>query len=189
MNKSTVTAAVTLAVYAVSPTAITDEINGVYLQGDIGLSSLKAITTTKDRHIVESLEGSYRETGIMPRISGGYDFGDWRLAADYTHYARLSSGKAKVRAHSVGISTIYDVDTGSTIQPYIGARLSVNKIKSEFSNNEISHNKTQVSPGVIAGVGLKISKNTTIDAEYRYNHLDETLRSNELTVGVRYTFL
>lgn len=191
MNKTTVTA-VTLAVCgaAITPTATADEISGVYIQGDLGVTHLKATTMQKDRDLIDTLGNSYTETGLTPRIGGGYDFGDWRLAGDYTHYPKLSTKSAKVRAHSLGVSAIYDVDTGTAIQPYIGARLSVNKIKSEFKGDTeyVSHDKTQVSPGVVAGVGYKVDRNLALDAGYRYNHMDSHLKSHEFTVGVRYTF-
>ncbi|EMS2789115.1 Opacity protein opA54, partial [Neisseria gonorrhoeae] len=95
-----------------------------------------------------------RTHSIHPRVSVGYDFGSWRIAADYARYRKWNNNKYSVSikelerndnstssskhlniktrktehqengtfhaASSLGLSTIYDFDTGSRFKPYIG---------------------------------------------------------------------
>ncbi|HHO0278312.1 TPA: opacity family porin, partial [Neisseria gonorrhoeae] len=106
-----------------------------------------------------------RTRSIHPRVSVGYDFGSWRIAADYARYrkwnnnkysvsikellrndnASLPSGKRHLNiktqktehqengtfhaVSSLGLSTIYDFDTGSRFKPYIGARVAYGHVR------------------------------------------------------------
>ncbi|EMT4620715.1 Opacity protein opA54, partial [Neisseria gonorrhoeae] len=92
-----------------------------------------------------------RTHSIHPRVSVGYDFGSWRIAADYARYRKWNNNKYSVSikellrndnstssskhlniktrktehqengtfhaASSLGLSTIYDFDTGSRFKP------------------------------------------------------------------------
>ena len=138
----------------------------------------------------------------MPRISAGYDFGDFRLAGDYTRYKTLSDGvkegnnslDLKARVQGVGVSAIYDIPLQSSLQPYVGARLSVNKIKTEARSvgtgfrNFASDSKIKVGIGAMAGLGYRINDNMTVDIGYRFNRLTSDLKAHEASVGLRYTF-
>ena len=90
-----------------------------------------------------------------PRLSVGYDFGNWRIALDYARYntwrhskhihaeqtkqygsavtAKTEidhTDKGTFKAESnYGISAIYDFDTGTRFKPYVGARVGLGKIK------------------------------------------------------------
>ncbi|HFC8568954.1 TPA: Opacity protein opA54, partial [Neisseria gonorrhoeae] len=112
-----------------------------------GLEKGKKISTVSDyfRNI--------RTHSIHPRVSVGYDFGGWRIAADYARYRKWHNNKYSVNikelernenknsgnhlniqtqkterqengtfhaVSSLGLSTIYDFDTGSRFKPYIG---------------------------------------------------------------------
>ncbi|WP_050169477.1 opacity family porin, partial [Neisseria gonorrhoeae] len=106
-----------------------------------------------------------RTHSIHPRVSVGYDFGGWRIAADYARYrkwnnnkysvnikelqrndnASLPSGKRHLNiktqktehqengtfhaVSSLGLSTVYDFDTGSRFKPYIGARVAYGHVR------------------------------------------------------------
>ncbi|HGM0916052.1 TPA: opacity family porin, partial [Neisseria gonorrhoeae] len=106
-----------------------------------------------------------RTRSIHPRVSVGYDFGSWRIAADYARYrkwnnnkysvsikellrndnASLPSGKRHLNiktqktehqengtfhaVSSLGLSTIYDFDTGSRFKPYIGMRVAYGHVR------------------------------------------------------------
>ncbi|STZ94963.1 OpaD protein [Neisseria gonorrhoeae] len=100
-----------------------------------------------------------RTHSIHPRVSVGYDFGGWRIAADYARYRKWNDNKysvntKKVReknsngknvaeylkaenqengtfhaASSLGLSTIYDFDTGSRFKPYIGVRVAYGHVR------------------------------------------------------------
>lgn len=168
---------------------------GFYVQGDIGLVNLRAKTERKDFNSFNDLKNSYKESSLLPRISIGNDFGDWRVAGDYTHYKSIetSSGeaKSKTRAYGAGLSVIYDIPVWNNwVNPYVGARVSINNIKQNTSspNNSAKVDDTKLSPGLMAGISYQIAPNTVIDAGYRYNHLDSKLKAHEATLGLRYMF-
>lgn len=168
---------------------------GFYVQGDIGLGNIRAKTDFKDFNSVSDLKTTYHDSSVLPRVSLGHDFGDWRVAGDYTHYAKVdtSSGDAKseTRAYGAGVSVIYDVPfVFSNVQPYVGARVSINNIKQQASSSNMvsKSNDTKFSPGVMAGVSYQFNRNMAFDAGYRYNHLDSKVKAHEATVGLRYTF-
>ncbi|EPG0263543.1 opacity family porin, partial [Neisseria gonorrhoeae] len=80
-----------------------------------------------------------RTHSIHPRVSVGYDFGGWRIAADYARYRKWNNNKNSVQikevgnvppnrkdqktenqengtfhaVSSLGLSAVYDFDTGS----------------------------------------------------------------------------
>ncbi|ENW6545761.1 outer membrane beta-barrel protein [Neisseria gonorrhoeae] len=100
-----------------------------------------------------------RTHSIHPRVSVGYDFGSWRIAADYARYRKWNNNKYSVNTKlvkiggderlrneqtlktehqengtfhavsSLGLSTIYDFDTGSRFKPYIGVRVAYGHVR------------------------------------------------------------
>ncbi|ENV5236636.1 Opacity protein opA54, partial [Neisseria gonorrhoeae] len=100
-----------------------------------------------------------RTHSIHPRVSVGYDFGSWRIAADYARYRKWNNSKYSVSikkvgeknngntnvarylkaenqengtfhaVSSLGLSTIYDFDTGSRFKPYIGMRVAYGHVR------------------------------------------------------------
>lgn len=179
--------------------ALADEITGSYVQGDLGLAYMKA-ETVKHNSVSSALKDSYNDSKLMPRVSVGYDFGDWRVAGDYTHYGTIdeSNGvsKSETKVSGAGLSAIYDFNTSLPVPvtPYVGARVSLNKVKQEttVADNAAltthNHSSTKVSTGVLAGVNYKLDRNFTVDVGYRYNHLDSNVQVHEAAAGLRYTF-
>ncbi|HGP7527499.1 TPA: opacity family porin, partial [Neisseria gonorrhoeae] len=100
-----------------------------------------------------------RTHSVHPRVSVGYDFGGWRIAADYARYRKWNNNKYSVNtklvqtggdkrlrneqtlktehqengtfhaASSLGLSAVYDFDTGSRFKPYIGARVAYGHVR------------------------------------------------------------
>ncbi|HFC8706269.1 TPA: Opacity protein opA54 [Neisseria gonorrhoeae] len=199
-----------------------------------------------------------RTHSIHPRVSVGYDFGGWRIAADYARYrkwnnnkysvsikellrndnASLPSGKRHLNiktqktehqengtfhaASSLGLSTIYDFDTGSRFKPYIGMRVAYGHVRHQVRSVESEttivlstpkgvqtpgrhiqgptkkpahHESRSISSlgfGAVAGVGIDITPNLTLDAGYRYHNwgrLENTrFKTHEASLGMRYRF-
>ncbi|EMS5432751.1 outer membrane beta-barrel protein [Neisseria gonorrhoeae] len=176
-----------------------------------------------------------RTRSVHPRVSVGYDFGGWRIAADYARYRKWNNNKYSVsikellrndnstsgaRGHlniktqktehqengtfhavsSLGLSTIYDFDTGSRFKPYIGMRVAYGHVRhqvrsveqeteiittypsngggkvslsSKMSPKSAHHQSNsirRVGLGVIAGVGFDITPKLTLDTGYRYHN-------------------
>ncbi|SBO54131.1 outer membrane protein [Neisseria gonorrhoeae] len=170
-----------------------------------------------------------RTHSIHPRVSVGYDFGGWRIAADYARYRKWNNSKYSVNtklvqtggdkrlrnektlktehqengtfhaASSLGLSTIYDFDTGSRFKPYIGMRVAYGHVRHSIDSTKktteivttVGSNKAadtvlvgistqnahhqsnsirRVGLGVIAGIGFDITPKLTLDAGYRYHN-------------------
>ncbi|HGM2933068.1 TPA: opacity family porin [Neisseria gonorrhoeae] len=169
-----------------------------------------------------------RTHSVHPRVSVGYDFGGWRIAADYARYRKWNNNKYSVNtklvrenkdygnridrktenqengtfhaASSLGLSAVYDFDTGSRFKPYAGVRVAYGHVRhgidstkkaTEFltaagapgaaptvypphKNTQDDHRESnsirRVGLGVIAGVGFDITPKLTLDAGYRYHY-------------------
>ncbi|HGM2193134.1 TPA: opacity family porin [Neisseria gonorrhoeae] len=193
-----------------------------------------------------------RTHSIHPRVSVGYDFGGWRIAADYARYRKWNDNKYSVNtklvktggseklrneqtlktehqengtfhaASSLGLSAVYDFDTGSRFKPYAGVRVAYGHVKHQVRSVEsettivLSKMKDVTKPGkiikgpipqpayhesrsisslgfgAVAGVGIDITPNLTLDAGYRYHNwgrLENTrFKTHEASLGVRYRF-
>ncbi|EMT9950543.1 outer membrane beta-barrel protein [Neisseria gonorrhoeae] len=221
---------------------------GPYVQADLAYAyehithdypkptGAKKGTTSTTISTVSDYFRNIRTHSIHPRVSVGYDFGGWRIAADYARYrkwnnnkysvsikellrndnASLPSGKRHLNiktqktehqengtfhaASSLGLSTIYDFDTGSRFKPYIGMRVAYGHVRHSIDSTKKTtefvtsagapggaptvyppHKNTQddhregnsirrVGLGVIAGVGFDITPKLTLDAGYRYHN-------------------
>lgn len=190
MKKSTFTA-IMLAVLGAtaSGAALADEITGAYVQGDIGLTHMRTDTKREwngTGDVKNNLKDSYKESGFMPRVSAGYDFGDWRVAGDYTHYKDVKEDGISSKVRGAGVSAIYDIPLNYAVQPYVGARLGVNKLKQSAAN--ATADETKVGVGAMVGANYKIDRNLTVDGGYRYNRITSDVNAHEVGVGLRYTF-
>ncbi|ENS6825913.1 outer membrane beta-barrel protein, partial [Neisseria gonorrhoeae] len=192
-----------------------------------------------------------RTHSVHPRVSVGYDFGGWRIAADYARYRKWNNNKysantklvkiggdEKLRneqtlktehqengtfhaASSLGLSAVYDFDTGSRFKPYAGVRIAYGHVKHQVRSMEKEtttvitypqsgqpspvpgvavgkpayHESRSISSlgfGAVAGVGIDITPNLTLDAGYRYHNwgrLENTrFKTHEASLGMRYRF-
>ncbi|EMS6044454.1 outer membrane beta-barrel protein [Neisseria gonorrhoeae] len=243
---------------------------GPYVQADLAYAyehithdypkptGAKKGTTSTTISTVSDYFRNIRTHSIHPRVSVGYDFGGWRIAADYARYrkwnnnkysvsikellrndnASLPSGKRHLNiktqktehqengtfhaASSLGLSTIYDFDTGSRFKPYIGMRVAYGHVRhqvhsmekettavttypsnggapsvtTEASTKKPAHHESRsissLGFGAVAGVGIDITPNLTLDAGYRYHNwgrLENTrFKTHEASLGVRYRF-
>ncbi|HGJ8452880.1 TPA: opacity family porin [Neisseria gonorrhoeae] len=187
-----------------------------------------------------------RTHSIHPRVSVGYDFGGWRIAADYARYRKWKESNSSIKkvtedinhnhretqtkhqgngsfhaASSLGLSAIYDFKLNDKFKPYIGARVAYGHVRhqvrsvqqetvavttypdsgkpSVLANTPIPqpayHESRSISSlgfGAVAGVGIDITPNLTLDAGYRYHNwgrLENTrFKTHEASLGVRYRF-
>ncbi|EMS4148571.1 outer membrane beta-barrel protein [Neisseria gonorrhoeae] len=221
---------------------------GPYVQADLAYAyehithdypkptGAKKGTTSTTISTVSDYFRNIRTHSIHPRVSVGYDFGGWRIAADYARYrkwnnnkysvsikellrndnASLPSGKRHLNiktqktehqengtfhaASSLGLSTIYDFDTGSRFKPYIGMRVAYGHVRhqvhsmekettavttypsnggapsvtTEASTKKPAHHESRsissLGFGAMAGVGIDVAPGLTLDAGYRYHY-------------------
>ncbi|ENV5216453.1 outer membrane beta-barrel protein [Neisseria gonorrhoeae] len=217
---------------------------GPYVQADLAYAA-ERIThdypepTAQKKGKISTVSDYFRNIrthSIHPRVSVGYDFGSWRIAADYARYrkwnnnkysvsikellrndnASLPSGKRHLNiktqktehqengtfhaASSLGLSTIYDFDTGSRFKPYIGMRVAYGHVRhqvhsmekettavttypsnggapsvtTEASTKKPAHHESRsissLGFGAMAGVGIDVAPGLTLDAGYRYHN-------------------
>ncbi|ENT0084908.1 Opacity protein opA54, partial [Neisseria gonorrhoeae] len=105
-----------------------------------------------------------RTHSIHPRVSVGYDFGGWRIAADYARYRkwndskysvsikelqrRTSNGNRRDRktenqengsfhaVSSLGLSAVYDFKLNDKFKPYIGARVAYGHVRHSIDSTK-----------------------------------------------------
>ncbi|EMU2595512.1 Opacity protein opA54, partial [Neisseria gonorrhoeae] len=107
-----------------------------------------------------------RTHSVHPRVSVGYDFGGWRIAADYARYRKWNNSKysvniEKVRernngntnvaqylkaenqengtfhaASSLGLSAVYDFKLNDKFKPYIGARVAYGHVRHSIDSTK-----------------------------------------------------
>lgn len=148
----------------------------IYAEGDIGLSQTKA-------------NGS-NNTRVEPRVSVGYKVGNTRVAGDYTHHGKVDGTKIQ----GLGASVLYDFDTNSKVQPYVGARVATNQFKytNRAEQKFKSSSDIKLGYGVVAGAKYKLDGNWYANGGIEYNRLgnfDSTKVNNYgAKVGVGYGF-
>ncbi|MEF1502703.1 opacity family porin, partial [Neisseria gonorrhoeae] len=97
-----------------------------------------------------------------PRVSVGYDFGGWRIAADYARYRKWNDNKYSVdikelenknknkrdlktenqengsfhAVSSLGLSAVYDFKLNDKFKPYIGARVAYGHVRHSIDSTK-----------------------------------------------------
>ncbi|EMT1253512.1 outer membrane beta-barrel protein [Neisseria gonorrhoeae] len=172
---------------------------GPYVQADLAYA-YEHIThdypepTAQKKDTISTVSDYFRNIrthSVHPRVSVGYDFGGWRIAADYARYRKWNNNKYSVdikelgrngnensggklniqtqktehqengtfhAASSLGLSTIYDFDTGSRFKPYIGMRVAYGHVRHQVRSVQqetiavTTYSKEQnVAPSVTTG--------------------------------------
>ncbi|MCF3036811.1 opacity family porin [Neisseria gonorrhoeae] len=103
-----------------------------------------------------------RTHSIHPRVSVGYDFGGWRIAADYARYRKWNNSKYSVSikelenknknkrdlktenqengsfhaVSSLGLSAVYDFKLNDKFKPYIGARVAYGHVRHSIDSTK-----------------------------------------------------
>ncbi|EPI7599390.1 opacity family porin, partial [Neisseria gonorrhoeae] len=100
-----------------------------------------------------------RTHSIHPRVSVGYDFGGWRIAADYARYRKWKESNSSTKkvtedikdnyretktehqgngsfhaASSLGLSAVYDFKLNDKFKPYIGARVAYGHVRHQVNS-------------------------------------------------------
>ena len=237
---------VALATIACFPALAQTDTTGFYLGGQLGASILKANSikdTVSYRNYLEDFKiGSFKNGKIAGALNIGYNFKydyDLPLRAELSYTMRGNSDKKysysesdlllkgdhfkssdshKVRMHTLMVNAYYDIETNSSITPFVGAGLGIafTKLAQTYSaqyeifNYDISGSvgmsdtKTKFAWNVAAGVTYNIDENLDMDFTARYVNAGKTsvktniqgfdvkgsakLSSIDLLAGIRYTF-
>ena len=138
------------------------------------------------------------ETKLTPSVSVGYDFGDWRLAADYTYYGSFEGQSAgehtEAKIYGLGFSAFYDFRVNSDIKPYVGARVAQNsfKVQNRKANAFSDYTHYKLGMGVVAGAQYQFAPNWSLNGAVEYNRLgkfaDTKVNQYGAKVGIRFDF-
>ncbi|HFB2484740.1 TPA: opacity family porin, partial [Neisseria gonorrhoeae] len=129
-----------------------------------------------------------RTHSVHPRVSVGYDFGGWRIAADYARYRKWNDSKYSVSikelknnnkkktenqengsfhaVSSLGLSAVYDFKLNDKFKPYIGARVAYGHIR-----HSIDSTKKITAGAGGAGSPVRPSYKSTQDAHHQSNSI------------------
>ncbi|UWT42973.1 opacity family porin [Neisseria gonorrhoeae] len=136
-----------------------DNGRGPYVQADLAYAA-ERIThdypepTAPGKNKISTVSDYFRNIrthSIHPRVSVGYDFGGWRIAADYARYRKWNNSKYSVSikklqnqynkktenqengtfhaASSLGLSAVYDFKLNDKFKPYIGVRVAYGHVR------------------------------------------------------------
>ncbi|EPH7967598.1 opacity family porin, partial [Neisseria gonorrhoeae] len=168
---------------------------GPYVQADLAYAyehithDYPEPTGTKKGTTISTVSDYFRNIrthSIHPRVSVGYDFGGWRIAADYARYRKWNDNKYSVNikklenknkkktenqengsfhaVSSLGLSAVYDFRPNDKFKPYIGARVAYGHVRHSIDSTK----KITASAG---GAGSPASYKSTQDAHHQSNSI------------------
>ncbi|HGT4361102.1 TPA: opacity family porin [Neisseria meningitidis] len=136
-----------------------------YVQADLAYAAERIThdypqaTGANNTSTVSDYFRNIRAHSIHPRVSVGYDFGDWRIAADYASYRKWKESNSSTKkvteeikdnyketktehqgngsfhaASSLGLSAIYDFKLNDKFKPYIGARVAYGHVRHQVNS-------------------------------------------------------
>ncbi|HGJ8860475.1 TPA: opacity family porin [Neisseria gonorrhoeae] len=158
---------------------------GPYVQADLAYAA-ERIThdypepTAPGKNKISTVSDYFRNIrthSVHPRVSVGYDFGGWRIAADYARYRKWNNSKYSVSikglksnkskrelktvnqengtfhaVSSLGLSAVYDFKLNDKFKPYIGARVAYGHVRHSISTKKTTEFLTTAStPGAVSG--------------------------------------
>ncbi|HFC4223358.1 TPA: opacity family porin, partial [Neisseria gonorrhoeae] len=176
-----------------------DNGRGPYVQADLAYAA-ERIThdypepTGTGKNKISTVSDYFRNIrthSIHPRVSVGYDFGGWRIAADYARYRKWNNNKYSVSikklqnqynkktenqengtfhaASSLGLSAVYDFKLNDKFKPYIGARVAYGHVRHSISTKKTTEFLTVARNRVTVPGTYKVS--TTPGAHQESNSI------------------
>ncbi|AVI59970.1 Opacity protein opA54 [Neisseria gonorrhoeae] len=174
---------------------------GPYVQADLAYAAErithdypKPTGTGKNKiSTVSDYFRNIRTHSIHPRVSVGYDFGGWRIAADYARYRKWNNNKYSVSikelknnnnkkkktenqengsfhaVSSLGLSAVYDFKLNDKFKPYIGARVAYGHVRHSISTKKTTEFLTVARNRVTVPGTYKVS--TTPGAHQESNSI------------------
>ncbi|ENW5885175.1 outer membrane beta-barrel protein, partial [Neisseria gonorrhoeae] len=172
---------------------------GPYVQADLAYAA-ERIThdypepTGTGKNKISTVSDYFRNIrthSIHPRVSVGYDFGGWRVAADYARYRKWNNSKYSVSikklqnqynkktenqengtfhaVSSLGLSAVYDFRPNDKFKPYIGVRVAYGHVRHSISTKKTTEFLTVARNRVTVPGTYKVS--TTPGAHQESNSI------------------
>ncbi|WP_096109400.1 opacity family porin [Neisseria meningitidis] len=181
-----------------------------YVQADLAYAAERIThdypqaTGANNTSTVSDYFRNIRAHSIHPRVSVGYDFGDWRIAADYASYRKWNNNKYSVQikeiknvppnrqdlktenqengtfhaVSSLGLSAIYDFKLNDKFKPYIGARVAYGHVRHSIDSTKKT---TEVLTSTYGGAD---TKPTIYNGKSTQNAYHESHSIRRLGLGV-----
>ncbi|HFB3325749.1 TPA: outer membrane beta-barrel protein, partial [Neisseria gonorrhoeae] len=131
-----------------------------------------------------------------PRVSVGYDFGGWRIAADYARYRKWKESNSSIKkvtedinhnhretqtkhqgngsfhaASSLGLSAIYDFKLNDKFKPYIGARVAYGHVRHSIDSTKKTIEVTTVPSNAPNGAVTTYNTDPKTQNDYQSNSI------------------
>lgn len=158
-----------------APPPSTDVYSGFYLRGDAGWSFL-------------NWKGGKDDNAVTVGGGVGYQFSQnlrADLRADYAGTYKIAPG-ADMRVTTVLGNMYFDIPTGMAITPYLGAGAGYG-----WGNVKGGSNKNGMAYALMAGAGIDVTQNMTLDVGYRFRSImssGDNPMEHQVTAGVRFKF-
>ncbi|ENW5853024.1 outer membrane beta-barrel protein [Neisseria gonorrhoeae] len=156
-----------------------DHGRGPYVQADLAYA-YEHITrdypeptgTKKDKiSTVSDYFRNIRTHSVHPRVSVGYDFGGWRIAADYARYRKWNDNKYSVNIKELGRND--KTSSGSR------GHLNIQTRKTEHQENGTFHAVSSLGLSAVYDFKLNDKFKPYIGARVAYGHVRHKVRSVE----------
>ncbi|ENX0267589.1 outer membrane beta-barrel protein, partial [Neisseria gonorrhoeae] len=142
-----------------------------------------------------------RTHSVHPRVSVGYDFGGWRIAADYARYRKWNNSKYSVDTEkvnenkgekitvtqylkaenqengtfhavsSLGLSAVYDFKLNDKFKPYIGARVAYGHVRHSIDSTKKTIKVTTVPSTAPNGAVTTYDTDPKTQNDYQSNSI------------------
>ncbi|HFR8687615.1 TPA: opacity family porin [Neisseria gonorrhoeae] len=151
---------------------------GPYVQADLAYAA-ERIThdypepTGTGKNKISTVSDYFRNIrthSIHPRVSVGYDFGGWRIAADYARYRKWNNNKYSVNTKKVGENK--DNKKGITVTKYL---------ESENQENGTFHAASSLGLSAVYDFKLNDKFKPYIGARVAYGHVRHSIDSTKKT--------
>ncbi|HFA1789680.1 TPA: outer membrane beta-barrel protein, partial [Neisseria gonorrhoeae] len=180
---------------------------GPYVQADLAYAAERIThdypepTGAKKGTTISTVSDYFRNIrthSIHPRVSVGYDFGGWRIAADYARYRKWNNNKYSVNTKevlrnkdngnrtdrktenqengtfhavsSLGLSAVYDFKLNDKFKPYIGARVAYGHVRHSIDSTKKTIEVTTILHGADTKPTVYSGKSTQ-DAHHQSNSI------------------
>ncbi|ENT1152561.1 Opacity protein opA54, partial [Neisseria gonorrhoeae] len=181
---------------------------GPYVQADLAYAAERIThdypepTGAKKGTTISTVSDYFRNIrthSIHPRVSVGYDFGSWRIAADYARYRKWNNSKYSVSikelkskskskskkelktvnqengtfhaVSSLGLSAVYDFQINDKFKPYIGARVAYGHVRHSIDSTKKTIEVTTVPSNAPNGAVTTYNTDPKTQNDYQSNSI------------------
>ncbi|HGN6434242.1 TPA: opacity family porin, partial [Neisseria gonorrhoeae] len=154
---------------------------GPYVQADLAYAA-ERIThdypepTAQKKDTISTVSDYFRNIrthSIHPRVSVGYDFGGWRIAADYARYRKWNNSKYSVNTKKARENK--DSKKGTTVTEYL---------KAENQENGTFHAVSSLGLSAVYDFKLNDKFKPYIGARVAYGHVRHSIDSTKKTAKI-----